>query len=521
VNIVIGTTWAEVTDFTQEELEVLSQRLTFSEQIRDDIVLTEFLRKDRSCPYFLSGLIPLLDDLPFSVDIKDKRPKPNLYIDNISDDLLSGVKLRPYQCHAIKKCLMWGRGILWIPTRGGKTEVFAGVTKILTNDSEFSGNILIIVPDRMLLRQTYDRLKTRGIESVGRLGDGFKEIDARVCVGIINTLYNMARDEKYNEFFNSTQCVIIDEVHHLVADSYQFLAERCSHTKYTIGVSGTPFKDGESSIISAGHAALLGYFHQVIMQVTTEFLIQNGYIAEPNVFFLQYPMESKPTFFIEDYHKVYDKFIVKNESRNILAAKIAVRLSSLEFSTLISVLRLEQGFILLNMIAEHLPETIFVSSKYGVLSKYSPELYKELQKDFNVSKFILQQTAYIQYPEDFPYESWFAEKRFKVLIGSSIFDEGRDLPTLDGVILMGGGGKSEVKNIQRPARALTKSSSTSRVYIIDFNDIHHVYLKNHSELRRQSFLRHSYRVHYGMDELGKFITTLVSERQQAIKEISQ
>lgn len=514
MKITLGNTWARVSEQTPEELQLLQNRLTFAERQQDAVVVTEFLRKNKQ-PHFLSGLLPLLDGLDYT--LVDKRTKVNINVPEIGTDLLEGITLRQYQSHAIRKCLMWKRGILWVPTRGGKTEIFAGLTKILTHSDEFKGNVLIVTPDRMLMHQTYDRLVLRGVDDIGKIGDKLKQTNNRVSVGIIDTLYNMARDERYNDFFKSINCIVIDEVHHLSSDSYQFLAERCSHTEYTIGVSGTPFKGGESNLSNSSDAVLIGYFHQVIMQVTTQFLIDNGYIAEPNVFYLSYTMETKPAFFIKDYHKVYNRFIVKNKERNSLAAKIAVRLSNLDFSTLISVVRLEHGFILLDLIAEHLPETIFVSAKFGILSKYTKELYKELEQDFSVSTFTHDDNKYIQYPEDFPYESWFSEKRYKVLIGSSVFDEGRDLPTLDGIILMGAGGKSEVKNIQRPARALTKSASTSRVYIIDFDDLHHPYLKNHSELRRQSYERHAYNIHQGMDSLGTFITSLVNSRQETLE----
>jgi len=516
MKITVENTWAKMSSFSQEELGLVKSRLTLHEMVRDDVVTTEFV-KDGKYPMFLSGLMPLLEDLDF-ITVKDKRTKPDTNVEAVPVDLLDGISMREYQSNAIRKCLMWKRGILWIPTRGGKTEVFAGLTKILTHKDEFKGNILIVVPDKMLMHQTYDRLILRGVESVGKLGDGKKEVKNKVFVGIIDTLYNMARDEQYEEFFDKINCIIIDEVHHLGSDSYQFLAERCSHTEYTIGVSGTPFRGGQANLENPSDAVLLGYFHQVIMQVTTQFLIDKGFIAEPNVFFLNYQMSSLPTYFMEDYHKVYNRFIVKNQERNVLASKLAIRLSQLDFSTLLSVVRLEHGFKLLELIAEDIPETIFVSAKFGILSAYTPELYKELQEDFAVSTFTHDKKKYIQYPEDFPYESWFAEKRYKVLIGSSVFDEGRDLPTLDGIILMGAGGKSEVKNIQRPARALTKSATTSRVYIIDFNDTHHAYLRKHSELRKESYLRHSYKVYSGMEELGTFITSLVNARQETTLE---
>jgi superfamily II DNA or RNA helicase len=72
--------------------------------------------------------------------------------------------------------------------------------------------------------------------------------------------------------------------------------------------------------------------------------------------------------------------------------------------------------------------------------------------------------------------------RVHAIIATTIFDEGIDLPNIRKVILAGGG-KSIVKNLQRVGRGLRVTQDKDTVEIIDFFDHQHWFLKNHSKKR--------------------------------------
>lgn len=67
-------------------------------------------------------------------------------------------------------------------------------------------------------------------------------------------------------------------------------------------------------------------------------------------------------------------------------------------------------------------------------------------------------------------------------IATQIFDEGVDVPALDTLILAGGG-KSQLKLLQRVGRGLRKKEGRNIVHIHDFLDGSNKYLLEHTEER--------------------------------------
>jgi len=70
-----------------------------------------------------------------------------------------------------------------------------------------------------------------------------------------------------------------------------------------------------------------------------------------------------------------------------------------------------------------------------------------------------------------------------ILMATTIFDEGVDIPELRKVVLASGG-KSPVKLLQRIGRGLRKADGKSSVDIIDFTDTHHPMLQRHADERK-------------------------------------
>jgi len=71
-----------------------------------------------------------------------------------------------------------------------------------------------------------------------------------------------------------------------------------------------------------------------------------------------------------------------------------------------------------------------------------------------------------------------------VLIASSIYDEGVDLPEVN-VLIKASGGKSEVKTIQQVGRGLRPKKEKLIVY--DFNDMNSKFLSAHSKKRIKTY----------------------------------
>jgi superfamily II DNA or RNA helicase len=68
---------------------------------------------------------------------------------------------------------------------------------------------------------------------------------------------------------------------------------------------------------------------------------------------------------------------------------------------------------------------------------------------------------------------------FKVLITSSILDQGVDIPNID-VLVFAAAGKSYIRAIQRVGRGLRINEGKDKLTVIDFCDKTHRYLAKHS-----------------------------------------
>ncbi|HUW43948.1 MAG TPA: helicase-related protein, partial [Bacillota bacterium] len=124
--------------------------------------------------------------------------------------------------------------------------------------------------------------------------------------------------------------------------------------------------------------------------------------------------------------------IVENETRNECVIKLANDFSKRNIQTLILVQLIKHG----KDLEKRIPNSVFI---YGGSSKKKRE---QALEDIQSGKL-------------------------KILIGSTIADEGLDIPALSALILAGGG-KSPTRAKQRVGRVIRKGSSQALVY--DFID---------------------------------------------------
>jgi len=74
----------------------------------------------------------------------------------------------------------------------------------------------------------------------------------------------------------------------------------------------------------------------------------------------------------------------------------------------------------------------------------------------------------------------------KVLISSTILDEGVDTPCID-VLILAGGLKSYIKALQRIGRGVRKGGVSDKLIVIDTADFQHEYLLKHSLERLDAY----------------------------------
>jgi len=346
----------------------------------------------------------------------------------ITKDMLTGIELRDYQLEAVKALTIATRGVAKMATNSGKTEVMAAVIKHLGCKS------IVLVHRKELMYQTAERFTTRGIENVGMCGDGLWQPNI-VTVAMIQTL--SSKIDLLGDFIGN-KVLFCDETHHLSGAQSQEVYYKLPG-RYRFGVSGTPLKREELADMK-----LMAATGPIVCEITNEFMIDHGYSAKPRV---DIKVIDGDTFWLADYQSAYTEMIVNNVKRNKYIAKYAKRING---AVLILVARIEHGRIL-----QELTDGKFLSGGDTI-------------EDRRAALEVMKAGT-------------------GIFIASPIFDEGVDVPGVHAVILAGGG-KSQVKLLQRIGRGLRHKEDNSDLKILDFIDDTNKHLLKHSNDRIETYV---------------------------------
>ena len=182
------------------------------------------------------------------------------------------MQLRPYQIEAKDAVeAEWARGVkrtlLVMVTGGGKTIVFAKLIEDCVRDGE---RVLILAHRGELLDQAADKLRS----STG-LGCAVEKADSscldewyRVVVGSVQTLMRESRLERFPADYFGT--IIVDEAHHILADSYMRILEHFNDAK-VLGVTATPDRGDMRNLGSV--------FETLAYEYTMPRAIKEGYLC--------------------------------------------------------------------------------------------------------------------------------------------------------------------------------------------------------------------------------------------------
>jgi len=152
-------------------------------------------------------------------------------------------ELRPEQTVAAQAMLAQDMGVLAATTAFGKTVVAAWLI------AQRGVNTLILVHRRQLQQQWVERLSTflgMPVRAIGRIGGGRKKLTGLLDVAVIQSL---ARNGVVDDLVANYGYLIVDECHHLSAQSFELVA-RQAKAKFVTGLSATVTrKDGHHPII--------------------------------------------------------------------------------------------------------------------------------------------------------------------------------------------------------------------------------------------------------------------------------
>lgn len=185
----------------------------------------------------LEDVQELLSDLKIKPVIRDER------CCGIPLDVHFHGELRLEQQAAAEAMLDHDIGVLSATTAFGKTVLAAWLI------AQRGVNTLVLVHRRQLLEQWVERLSTflnLPAKSIGRIGGGRKKPTGMLDVAVIQSMVRKgAVDDRIGEYGH----LVVDECHHLSAQSFEQAARRAK-AKYVTGLSATVTrKDGHHPII--------------------------------------------------------------------------------------------------------------------------------------------------------------------------------------------------------------------------------------------------------------------------------
>lgn len=181
------------------------------------------------------------------------------------------MNLRPYQQEAKDSVIVGfeqaNKLLAVIPTGGGKTILFAHLAAHYQ-----PGRTLILAHREELLQQAKDKIfAATGLVAELERADSHAFLSAPVVVASVQTLMRAKRRERWPK--DHFSLVVVDEAHHILADSYQTTLDYFTLDSATkvLGVTATPDRGDKKNLGK--------YFDAVAYEVSLVRLIKDGYLS--------------------------------------------------------------------------------------------------------------------------------------------------------------------------------------------------------------------------------------------------
>ena len=440
---------------------------------RWDGYVRKFSLKTHSFP---SGLLyritKFLEKKGFDVEVKDLRKKFEWTEERVLKNLKNfKFSLRPYQIDGLIKGLNIPYLVFWWATSSGKTVQFSALISALKLE-DFRVT-LVLVSNKDLAAQHRKELGSMLETNVGLIEEGRFEPD-RITVAVINTLWIKAvknKNRKVIKYLESVEHLISDETHHII-DSKMFkqTINKCVNTVARHGFSGTPFS------LTTDDLELEAVTGPPLSRVSMSKLINEGWVSIPTIFMIKY--ESDLIRYANNYAELYRKKIVENFDRNkIISEIVADEFFSSETNSILVIIRIiNHGKILKDMFIDEGIDPEEIAYIHGSTHNLKRAEVKEQ----------------------------FRKKNIRLVIASSIWTEGIDIPTVDVLVQADAGGGKEITDnkgiravIQKIGRVIRKpieegeldvnQNKESYVRVYDFFDDTHKDLIRHSMNRFMTY----------------------------------
>jgi len=288
----------------------------------------------------------------------------------------------------------------------------------------------------------------------------FKEEKIREVISLgERELYDIELDDEDRLFIANG--IVVHNCHHLTSQSWLFIARRCN-AYFRYGMSATPvMRDAISNL------QLIGQTGGVVGSITNADLIERGISAKPIIYVVENRTISTDLE-RKTYHAAYRLGIETNFDRNLLIAKIVSE----------AMKRGESTLVLTNTVKHQ-------TSIFWTLS----------ETDAGVRRVRLLHGG-VDVSERMKALKDLRRGRVGAIVATPIFDEGMDVPEIR-VLVLAGGGKSQIKLLQRVGRGMRrKTTGDNVVKIYDFLDVGNKYLASHARRRISVYEQQGFEVQH-------------------------
>lgn len=358
------------------------------------------------------------------------------------EPLLPGITFREDQTKLLNSWLDKPRGIIVSPTGSGKTVLGFGCLSAFEKGTK----ILWLCHKKDLMNQACEEAIKFGFTSVGKVGDGFSELNKDLTIATRQSFKKLA--DEYGHIYD---VVVVDEVHHISKSSsaeYQYALSKIL-APFRLGLTATPIREGEAFL------SVTGLIGPIVGELTINEGNDLGILAKPIIKLLRVPINHDVKN-LRKYAEVYSAGIVCNQVRNQIIATTTKKHIDIGESVLIMINHLDHGN---NILIE--------LEKLGIWALF---VRGETKSDArNDAKNDLD------------------SKDIHCVICSGIWSEGVNIKSLN-VVITAGGGKSEINVMQNIGRGLRKTTTKDTVYIYDFVDLSHHYLTSHFAERLLTYM---------------------------------
>lgn len=374
--------------------------------------------------------------------------------------------LRDDQILSVMKSLYHKRGIVQVPTGGGKTEIMSAIITIL--EERFPDiRLTVIEPTDVLVNKTTDRFNGYGLNAVR-----YKDIrrdpdrDYNVLVAHPTSLLNDTEDDP--AILERMAGVFWDECQHCRCETWKALNQRLWNCEYALGFSALAVDEDHIyetnlRVLDPDEVLIEGATGPVIVNISPKYYIDNNILATPVVLQLVNDL-GKGLYGCNDWSKLR-KVGIESEGRTRLTARAVAMFNRYERRALVLVGTKRQAYDIAAELALEYDLSDQTAISFGAGQSYTvdPSGAKRTYDGEDVVRD-------------------FDEGRYSILISTSHMDEGVDLSNLD-VAVLASGGKKDRRVVQRIGRALRNNKTGRYAYIVDFFDKGSGVLENHSNIR--------------------------------------